>query len=167
MTVGTKVLVALATLTGISLGAVAISRVAFAKVRPTVPPRPSTPSRPDRDYVGSGWGGWPHKDVFPDADAIVQALRRLGYAVDDSLITDRSMAEVGRFQQDYNTWSASWYAMPDDAPWPEDPASPGRPIDEDELVDRKTVSALYDALLADGIFPGGWQALVDFYADRI
>jgi hypothetical protein len=92
---------------------------------------------------------------------------RLGYTVDDDLLSAHSMAEIGRFQQDYNAWSRAWYALGDQDPWPEQPASPGREIlDEDELVGRQTVEALYDALLADDRYQGGWQALVDWYAGQ-
>lgn len=167
MTVGSKVLIALVALTGTAAGTYAVKQV-IARRRPRVgapPPRaPKPPASPVLNYVGSGWTAWPHKDVFPDQDAIVQALRRLGYTVDDDLITARSMVQVGRFQEDYNTWSTVWYEMDPDALWPEDPASPWHPVDVDELMGHETVGALYDALLADDIFPGGWQALVDWYA---
>jgi hypothetical protein len=117
-------------------------------------------------YVGSGWTGWPHKDAFPDVDAFVQAFRRLGYMVDDSLTTERSMVQIGRFQQDYNLWSTTWASMDEGALWPEEPASPASPIDEDERVGKDTVGALVDALMADQYFPGGWQPMIDWYAER-
>lgn len=160
-------LVAVGTLAGVAVGSYAISRVVRARARIPPPHRQTpAPEAPVRNYVGSGWTRWPHKDVFPDVDAIVQALRRLGYAVDGNLITNSSMAQVGRFQQDYNVWSVAWYSMDADDEWPEAPASPGHEIGVDDLVGANTVSALYDALLADERFHGGWQALVDWYADR-
>lgn len=147
--------------------------VSEAKARPRVAPPPlPSPDIPGqippgaRNYVGSGWTAWPHKDVFPDVDALVQAFRRLGYDVTDDLISARSMAEVGRFQEDYNWW---WQNYGDPALGPEIkefPAEPSLNLDYDKLVGTDTTEALYDALLADEHFPGGWPALVAWYEER-
>ena len=120
-----------------------------------------------KNYIGSGWTGWAHKDVFPDIDAVVQAFLRLGYNVTDSLISAQSMAEVGRFQADHNLW---WVLYGDESLGPviqEYPADPGTGhLDEDELVGTSTIEALYDAMLADENFPGGWPSLVQWYEAR-
>jgi hypothetical protein len=117
--------------------------------------------------VGSGWTGWPHKDVFPDEDAIVQAFRRLGYTVADNLLSSHSMDEVGRFQADHNLW---WVLYGDPGLGPTIQEYPAEPtaghLDEDQLVGNDTVEGLYDALLADQNFPGGWAAMVIWYEDK-
>jgi hypothetical protein len=167
MTVGTKVVVALASLAGIGLGTFAITRaVAYARPKISAPPPVPGPGPSGPKYVGSGWTGWPYKEVFPDVDAFVQAFRRLGYEVDDSLVTERSMVQIGRFQQDYNLWSTTWSSMEEGSLWPEEPASPAGTIDEDERVGKETVGAMVDALTADTYFPGGWQPMIDWYAER-
>lgn len=165
---------------GVGLGLGALAGVTYfaseawgrTRARPSLPP-PSPPTGPGeiphgaRNYVGSGWTGWAHKDVFPDVDAIVQALRRLGYDVTGNLLSAKSMQEVGRFQADHNLW---WILYGDESLGPEIFEYPAEPstghLDEDRLVGAATVEGLYDALLADENFPGGWPALVAWYEDR-
>lgn len=164
---------------GVGVGLATLAAVTYfvseAKARPPAPAPPLEPGPAPgpgqippgaKNYVGSGWTAWPHKDVFPDVDALVQAFRRLGYQVDDSLVSAVSMEEVGTFQEDYNWW---WQNYGDPALGPEIqeyPAEPSRNIDQDELVGSETVEALFDALLADEHFPGGWPALVTWYEER-
>jgi hypothetical protein len=119
------------------------------------------------NFVGGGWTDWPHKDVFPDEDAIVQAFRRLGYDVSDNLFSAQSMPEIERFQADHNLW---WILYGDPNLGPEIQEYPAHPsaghLDEDRLVGKDTVEGLYDALLADTNFPGGWPAMILWYEDR-
>lgn len=169
MTLTGKVLLGLITLAGATY---VVSEVLAARPRvrggipqPT-PPLPPTDGLPKGNYVGSGWTGWPHKDVFPDEDALVQAFRRLGYNVTENLLSAQSMAEVGRFQEDYNWW---WQNYGDPSLGPEIkefPAEPSLNLDQDGLLGRDTVEGAYDALLADQNFPGGWPALVAWYEAR-
>lgn len=131
------------------------------------PPIPPTGDHPTGNYVGTGWTGWPHKDAFPDEDALVQAFLRLGYDVTDDLLSAKSMAEVQRFQADNNLWAILYGDLGLGPELQEYPASPTTGvIDEDRLVGSDTVSAVYDALLADQNFPGGWAAMVLWYEDR-
>ena len=143
---------------------------ALARSSPKLPPPPAPPcvppTRPGRPYAGSGWTGWPHKDVFPDLDALVQALRSLGYDVTGNVISARSMQEIGRFQADYNLW-ASMFGSPNlEITGLEAPAQPGSPIDVDQLLGTNSVNALHDAMVADQHFPGGWPELVAWYRAR-
>lgn len=165
MTVVGKVLLGLAGVGILTVGAVA-ARKAFAAARELPSrPRPEIPARrppsQTRNYVGSGWTGWPHNDVFPDEDAFVQALRRLGYDVDDDLLSQHSMWLVGDFQLHYNLWSMRRALVEGEPIY--DAAPTLEEIEIDELVGEDTTEGLYDALLADEQFPGGWPALVKFY----
>lgn len=163
---------------GLALGTLGVITytISEARARTRLPPRtpPLTPPTPPtippgaRNYIGSGWTNWPHKDVFPDVDAIVQAFRRLGYQVTDSLLSTQSMQEIYHFQADHNLW---WVMYGDESLGPEILEYPAEPssghLDEDSLVGHDTVEGLYDALLADENFPGGWPALVDWYEARV
>lgn len=171
MTVTGKVVLGLLTLAGATYIA---SEVLAARPRISgripgePPPSPAPPPNgpPTGNYVGSGWTGWPHKDVFPDLDALVQALRRLGYNVTENLLSAQSVSEVGRFQADYNWW---WQNYGDTNLGPviqEFPAKPTLNLDQDGLLGNDTVEGMYDALLADQNFPGGWPALVAWYEAR-
>jgi hypothetical protein len=156
MTLAGKVLLGLA---GLGVATYAVSE-ALARSRPKIPPRPSpAPSPSPRpsgpDYAGSGWTGWSHKDVFPDVDAIVQAFRRLGYLVDENLLSSSSMQAVEQFQVDHNLLVRAHQEGRVGVS-----LEIGPMIDEDSLVGRKTVEALYDALVIDQDVVGGWPGMV-------
>lgn len=160
------------TLGALGYGMYRWSEARAATRRPSPLPPPPEPDHDlppvdgRRNFIGSGWTGWPHKDVFPDVDAIVQAFRRIGYDVGDNLLSEKSMDAVGDFQQDYNLWSARYgmHVDVDEKPleWPAEPYYDQ--LDEDELVGYQTVDGLHDALVADEHFPGGWPGLVLSYS---
>lgn len=169
MTLTGKVVLGIVSLGVLGAGVYFVSE-RVAKAREIPGQKPSVlPSPKRRDYVGSGWTGWPHKDVFPDVDAIVQALRRLGYSVDDNLLSSRSMDEVGRFQADHNMWKRLW-GSPGLGPVDDYPDLgtfyPEKILDEDELVGRDTIEAMYVAMAVEDSVPGGWPALVNWFSSH-
>lgn len=54
----------------------------------------------DKDYVGSGWTDWPHKQAFPNAGSFANALSQLGYQSPSQ--KSISSAATREFQEDYN-----------------------------------------------------------------
>lgn len=57
------------------------------------------------NVVGTGWKGWPHKDLFPNEAAFAAVLTGLGYPTVAPMLSDASKANVRSFQRDYNTVS--------------------------------------------------------------
>lgn len=79
-------------------------------VGPLPPPPGPEPGPPTGDYVGSGWVGWPRKEIYPDEASFSKALSSLGYADDPTLCVgpggsfaaENCAVLVEAFQEDFN-----------------------------------------------------------------
>jgi peptidoglycan hydrolase-like protein with peptidoglycan-binding domain len=128
---------------------------------PQLPGEPTTgqiPAGHINNYVGAPGYVWPHKDRFPNQQAIGLALQNLGYdsgvnAAGWTILSAKAMSAVKGFQRDYNiVRQTDWDFIPVGT------QSVGPP---DGLVGDKTIEALINAqawILAANL---SWADLLD------
>lgn len=108
-------------------------------------------------YVGTGWTGWPHKDLFGDERAFGDAIVALGYAVgtkfpDEPGWSARDSGFIAAVKDFQNNWNLviQYY--------PEALKETYTPLQVDGKLGKLTIEALYEAVQADEV--SSWQDIV-------
>lgn len=128
---------------------------------PTGPGKPTAPSPPSApgpmpgvpSYAGTGWTGWPHKDLFPNEGSLVLAMIDLGYRMGETFLDATSVQSITAFQRDYNRVRAA--ALLDELVIAEGPQR----LVVDGKLGSNTIRSLYDAIWANEHTP--WRDLVN------
>lgn len=122
------------------------------------------PHHPKGNYLGgANFGSWPHMDVFPTAQSILDTMHyELGYTVGSGPLSKQTMLATRQFEIDYNDAVDALAGHENDlAPWNLPGVSLPRPPSGHITVDNVTkgMGGQKGGLIGTGVIDALWRAI--------